>query len=63
MLDEVIRRRFEDEEWVYTRGAVIQRVFAHDIYHCAGLNEALSRRATAVRSLGLGRTFRRGERG
>jgi hypothetical protein len=28
---------------VYTRGAVIQRVFAHDIYHCAEINEILGR--------------------
>jgi DinB superfamily len=41
MLDDVIRRRLDTEEWVYTRGAVIQRVFAHDIYHCAELNESL----------------------
>jgi len=26
---------------VHTRGAVIQRVFAHDIYHSAELNESL----------------------
>jgi len=41
-LDEEIRRRFGSEEWVYTRGAVIQRVFSHDVYHCAELNETLS---------------------
>jgi hypothetical protein len=41
MLDEEIRRAFGDEEWVHTRGSVIQRVFAHDVYHCAELNEAL----------------------
>jgi hypothetical protein len=41
MLDEEIRRTFGDEEWVHTRGSVIQRVFAHDVYHCAELNEAL----------------------
>jgi hypothetical protein len=40
-LDEEIRRRFGDEEWVHTRGSVIQRVFSHDVYHCAELNEAL----------------------
>ena len=43
MLDELIRRQFGDEEWVHTRGAVIQRVFAHDVYHIAELNEALGR--------------------
>jgi hypothetical protein len=41
MLDEELRRTFGDEEWVYTRGSVIQRVFAHDVYHCAELNETL----------------------
>ena len=43
MLDEVIRRQFATEEWVHTRGEVIQRVFAHDVYHCAELNEAFGR--------------------
>jgi uncharacterized damage-inducible protein DinB len=43
MLEEVIRRRFGDEEWVYTRGSVIQRVFSHDVYHCAEVNELLGR--------------------
>lgn len=42
MLDEEIRRTFDDEEWAYTRGSVIQRVFAHDVYHCAELNETLA---------------------
>jgi hypothetical protein len=41
MLDEVLRR----PEWpgtsVYPRGAVIQQVFAHDVYHGAELNETL----------------------
>ena len=41
MLAEEIRRPEWDESWVHSRGAVIQRVFAHDIYHCAELNEAL----------------------
>lgn len=41
MLDEEMRRTFGDEEWVHTRGSVIQRVFAHDIWHCAEVNEAL----------------------
>jgi hypothetical protein len=42
MLDEEIRRTFGDDEWVHTRGAVIQRVFAHDVYHCAEVNEILA---------------------
>jgi hypothetical protein len=41
MLDQEVRRRFETEEWVHTRGWVIQRVFSHDVYHCAELNEVL----------------------
>ena len=27
--------------WVHNRGWVIQRVFSHDVYHCAELNETL----------------------
>lgn len=41
MLDEVLRRPEWDDSWVHTRGSVIQRVFSHDVYHCAELNEAL----------------------
>ncbi len=41
MLDDVIRRPEWDDSWVHTRGAVIQRVFSHDVYHVAELNEAL----------------------
>jgi uncharacterized damage-inducible protein DinB len=40
-LDEEIRRTFGDETWAHTRGWVIQRVFAHDVYHIAELNEVL----------------------
>lgn len=43
MLDEEIRRTFGDEEWVHTRGWVIERVHAHDVYHIAEVNEALGR--------------------
>jgi uncharacterized damage-inducible protein DinB len=42
MLDEVLRRPQWDESWVHRRGAVIQRVFAHDVYHVAEVNDALS---------------------
>ena len=43
MLDEEIRRSWgTEEERVYIRGSVIQRVFAHDVYHCAELNEMLA---------------------
>ncbi len=41
MLDEVIVRRWDDDERVHPRGWVLQRVFAHDVYHSAELNEAL----------------------
>lgn len=41
MLDEEIHRRFGAKEWVHTRGSVIQRVFAHDVWHSAELNETL----------------------
>jgi len=40
MLDEELPRKY-GEDWVHTRGSVIQRVFAHDVYHCAELNETL----------------------
>jgi hypothetical protein len=43
MLDEEIRRPDMGEHFVYTRGSIIQRVFIHDIYHCAELNEALGK--------------------
>jgi hypothetical protein len=43
MLGEVIRHQFATEEWVHMRGAVIERAFAHDVYHIAELNEALGR--------------------
>ena len=42
MLVEEIRRPEWGEEWVHARGAVIQRVFAHDIWHVAEMNEALT---------------------
>jgi uncharacterized damage-inducible protein DinB len=42
MLAEEIRRDDYGPDWVHTRGWVIQRVFSHDVYHCAELNEALA---------------------
>jgi uncharacterized damage-inducible protein DinB len=42
-LDEEIRRPDFGEDWVHTRGSVIQRVFSHDVYHCAELNETFKR--------------------
>ena len=41
MLAEELRRDDYGPDWVHTRGAVLQRVFAHDVYHCAELNETL----------------------
>ena len=41
MLAEEIHREDYGPDWVHTRGWVIQRVFSHDVYHCAELNEAL----------------------
>lgn len=43
MLAEEVRREELGEEWVHTRGWVIGRVFAHDVYHCAEVNEILGR--------------------
>jgi hypothetical protein len=42
-LEEVLRRPEWDDSWVHTRGWVIQRVFSHDLYHIAELNETLGR--------------------
>ncbi len=39
-LDETLRRPEWGVNWVHTRGSVIQRVFSHDVYHCAQLNDA-----------------------
>ena len=41
MLNEEIRRPEWDASWVHTRGSVIQRVFSHDVWHAAEVNEAL----------------------
>jgi hypothetical protein len=43
MLDEEIRRPDFGPDWVHLRGSVIQRVFSHDVWHCAELNETLGR--------------------
>jgi uncharacterized damage-inducible protein DinB len=40
-LQEELRRPEWDASWVHTRGAVIQRVFSHDVYHCADVNAVL----------------------
>jgi hypothetical protein len=41
MLGEEIRHSEWPGSGVHSRGAVIQRVFSHDVYHIAELNEAL----------------------
>jgi uncharacterized damage-inducible protein DinB len=41
ILEEELRRPEWDESWVHTRGAVLQRVFSHDVYHCGEINERL----------------------
>ncbi|MEO8468109.1 MAG: DinB family protein [Chloroflexota bacterium] len=51
MLKEVLSRPEWDASWVHTRGAVIQRVFSHDVYHVAEINETLS--ANGVPQVGL----------
>ena len=35
------RRDEWDASWVHTRGSVLQRVFSHDVYHSAQVNETL----------------------
>ena len=41
MLEEEIRRPDFGDDWVHTRGAVIARVFSHDVSHVTELNETL----------------------
>jgi hypothetical protein len=41
MLDEEISHPEWGADRTHTRGWVIQRVFSHDVYHCAELNETL----------------------
>jgi DinB superfamily len=43
MLEDEIRRPDYGPDWVHLRGSVLQRVFSHDVWHCAELNETLSR--------------------
>jgi len=42
-LDEEIRRPDFGADWVHTRGSVLQRVFSHDVWHIAELNETIGR--------------------
>jgi hypothetical protein len=40
--DDEVRRIWDNgTEWVRSRGFVIERVYSHDVYHCAELNEVL----------------------
>ncbi len=41
MLEDEIRSEESGPDRVHTRGWVMQRAFAHDVHHCAELNEAL----------------------
>ena len=41
MLAKEIRREDYGPDWVHLRGSVVQRVFSHDVYHIAELNETL----------------------
>jgi len=41
MLNEVLRHPEWGESWAHPRGWVIARVYAHDVYHCAEINEIL----------------------
>jgi DinB superfamily len=43
MLAEEIRHPDWPGDWTHTRGFAIERVFSHDIWHIAELNEALGR--------------------
>jgi hypothetical protein len=60
VLDEEIRRTFGNEELVYTRGAVIQRVRTRRVPLRRGQRDPRRERPAADRSVGLdGRTCRR----
>lgn len=41
MLEEEIRHAEWGADWAHTRGWAIQRVFSHDVWHAAELNETL----------------------
>jgi hypothetical protein len=43
MLAEELNHPEWPGSWSYTRGSAIQRVFAHDLWHCAEVNETLAR--------------------
>lgn len=39
-LDEELHRPEWGDDWVHTRGSVLQRLLSHDVYHCADVNLA-----------------------
>lgn len=47
-LDEVLRRPEWDGSWLHSRASVVQRLFAHDVWHAAELNDTLSRNGLPV---------------
>jgi DinB superfamily len=51
MLSEEVRHPDWDPGWVYTRGSIIQRVYAHDVSHASELNEVLGRAGLAQMDL------------
>jgi hypothetical protein len=46
-LGEVLRRPEWDDSWVHARGAVIERLYRHDVSHVTELNETLTRNGLA----------------
>lgn len=42
-LADEIRRPDFGPDWVHTRGAVIQRVFSHDVWHMGQVSQTLSK--------------------
>ena len=53
MLADELRREDYGEDWVHTRGPVIQRVFSHDVYHCGELSQTLGIAGLPQINLGL----------
>ena len=41
MLVDAIRRDYNGQVQVHTRGSIIQRLFSHDAYHCGELSQTL----------------------
>ena len=46
-LAEVLAQPSWGDDWVHTRGSVIQRVHAHDLWHAAEVSEILTRNGRA----------------